>query len=154
MVSKKKRGQAWSRKKAPTNAIQRLFPILFPIYLVPHFPFLSALLFPIQSSDAGMQLGLCRTTTCAAVSVTAEAYGAPAACRDVRIIADRDGRRSSRGVSHPGTTQACGGVAAQRESTRLPTVGGRGGDLVRRRMLMEVSAVLRSRRSMCESRWG
>ena len=66
---------------APTNAIQWSslplirfyptsisFPILFPVQK-------KTLLFLIQSNDAGMQLGLRRTTRCAAVSATAEAYG-------------------------------------------------------------------------------
>jgi hypothetical protein len=79
---------------------------------------------------------------------------AAVADRDGRIVADRDGRRSSTGRISSQARRRPAGAAAQRGSTRLPTVGGRGGGLVRRRTRMEASAVLGSRRPMRESRWG
>jgi len=72
---------AFSSHKCYSVVVSSPNLILSHVYLVPIL-FPSTLLFPSSkkklfswSNDSGMQLGLRRTTRCAAVSATAEAYG-------------------------------------------------------------------------------
>ena len=72
---------AFSSHKRYSVVVSSPNPILSHVYLVPHFVSFNSSLPEFQkklfswSNDSGMQLGLRRTTRCAAVSATAEAYG-------------------------------------------------------------------------------